>query len=217
MESAVKNHLQTEAMKIRIGNNIAITGKAGNDCFIYFIGSDQINADEWTTLDLVQGQHDEIEGSPNASGLDVVMFNVNYQDTNSTNTTFYLDNLQVGDSSRGLWNGKLRFFQSWIYDNSQESNTFQLNGQSSSYDAFLKRHGNRQQPTSSGTKSQEQSGQVYGLNFGNAPDLDLGITPYYSPFNGGSDALYNFGFNSKDNPYSLDFTQASNISGGRRL
>ena len=134
MESAVKNHLQTEAMKIRIGNNIAITGTSGNDCFIYFIGSDQINADEWTTLELVQGQHDEIEGSPNASGLDVVMFNINYQDTNSTNTTFYLDNLQVGDSSRGLWNGKFRFFQSWIYDNFQESNTFQLNGQSSSYD-----------------------------------------------------------------------------------
>ena len=90
-------------------------------------------------------------------------------------------------------------------------------GQSSSYVAFLRRHGNRQQPASSGTKSQEQSEQVYGLNFGNAPSLDLGITPYYSPFNGGSDALYNFGFNSKDNPYTLDFTQASNISGGRRL
>ena len=90
-------------------------------------------------------------------------------------------------------------------------------GQSRSYDAFLRRNGNRKQPASADTSSQKQSEQIYGLNFGNAPSLDLGIKPYYSPFNGGSDALYNFGFNSKDNPYTLDFTQATNISGGRRL
>jgi hypothetical protein len=134
MASAVKNNLRTEAMKIRIGNNIASTGKEGNDCYVYLIGSEQIEADDWTTLELVQGQHDEIEGSPNASGLQEVMFNVNYQDENISDTTFYLDNLDIGESSRGLWNGRYRFFQSWIYDDSQESNTFQLNGQSVSYE-----------------------------------------------------------------------------------
>ena len=73
-------------------------------------------------------------------------------------------------------------------------------GQSSSLDAFLKRNDNKQQPASSGTTSQQQTEQIYGLNFGNAPNLDLGVKPYYSPFNEGSDALYNFGFNSKDDP-----------------
>jgi len=132
--SAVKNHLKANALKIRIGNNIASTGTSGNECFVYEIGSDQINADAWTTLELVQGQHDSIEGTPNASGLDAFQITVEYQDTSSNNTTFYLDNLQIGDSSRGLWNGKYKFFQSYIYDKTQESVTYEYSGQSSSFE-----------------------------------------------------------------------------------
>ena len=92
-------------------------------------------------------------------------------------------------------------------------------GQSRSLDAFLKRNGNKQQPASSGTTSQQQTEQIYGLNSGfNAPTNDFGIKPLTSNLlNAGSDANYNFGFNSKDDPYTLDFTQASNITQGRRL
>ena len=105
-----------------------------NDCFVDLIGSDQINADEWTTLELAQGQHDEQEGTPNASSLDHFRIDVKYSDDSNTDTTFYLDNLQIGETSRGLWNGKYKFFQSWIYDDAQESNTFQLVGQGTSYE-----------------------------------------------------------------------------------
>ena len=92
-------------------------------------------------------------------------------------------------------------------------------GQSRSLDAFLKRNNNKQQPASSDTISQQQSEQIYGLNSGfNAPTNDFGIKPLTSNLlNAGSDANYNFGFNSKDDPYTLDFTQASNITQGRRL
>ena len=131
--TAAKNHLQNTAMELRVGPDINTSG-SNNDCFVYFIGSDQINADEWTTLEMAQGQHDEQEGTPNASSLDHFRIDVKYADNSNTDTSFYLDNLQVGETSRGLWNGKYKFFQSWIYDNAQESNTFQLVGQGASYE-----------------------------------------------------------------------------------
>jgi hypothetical protein len=135
MKSAVKNNLQTEAMKIRIGNYINTSGTSGNDCFVYLIGSNQINADEWTTLELVQGQHDEVEGTPNASALDHIMLNASYLSASDiVNSPFYLDNLKIGESSRGIWNGKFKFFYSWIYDKSQESNTSQFAYQTSTYE-----------------------------------------------------------------------------------
>ena len=134
MTSAVKNNLKSSALKVRIGNNIAATGTSGNECYVYYIGSDQIEADAWTTLEFVQGQHDEVEGTPNASGLRMFQFITEYLSDSNDDTTYYLDNLQVGDSSRGLWNGKFKFFQSWIYDKTQESNTYEYYDQSSAYE-----------------------------------------------------------------------------------
>jgi len=132
--SAVKNNLKTGAIKIRVGNNIQATGTTANDCYIYEFGSDQIDADSWTTLELVHGQHDSIEGNPNASGLDMIQVVTEYLSNSSSNTTYYLDNLQIGESSRGLWNGRYKFFYSWIYDKTQESNTFLLNNQTTVYE-----------------------------------------------------------------------------------
>ena len=132
--SAVKNNLKSGAVKIRVGNNIQAEGTSGNDCYVYEFGSNQITADDWTVLELVHGQHDEVEGNPNASGLDHFQVVTEYLSNSSSNTTYYLDNLQIGDSSRGLWNGRYKFFQSYIYDGSQESNTFLLNGQSSPFE-----------------------------------------------------------------------------------
>ena len=140
MTSHVKNNLKSNAIKVRIGNNIQGTGTSGNECFIYEIGSDQIQADAWTTLEFVQGQHDEVEGTPNASGLRAFQIVVEYlTDDNSAagsndKCSFYLDNLQVGDSSRGLWNGRYKFFQSYIYDKTQESNTYEYSGQSTPFE-----------------------------------------------------------------------------------
>ena len=140
MTSYVKNNLKANAIKVRIGNNIQGTGTSGNECFVYEIGSDQIQADAWTTLEFVQGQHDEVEGTPNASGLRAFQFIVEYLSDDNSNAgsndkcSFYLDNLQVGESSRGLWNGKYKFFQSWIYDKTQESNTYEYSGQGSTYE-----------------------------------------------------------------------------------
>jgi len=134
MEGDVKDNLKAEALKIRVGNVIASSGTSGNECFIYYIGSDQINADEWTTIEIAQGQHDEVEGTPNASGIDSFMIGTEYLSDSNADTTYYVENLKIGESSRGLWNGKFKFFQSWIYDNAQESNTFQLVGQGASYE-----------------------------------------------------------------------------------
>ena len=134
MESAVKDNLKASALKVRVGNTINVIGTSGNECFVYYIGSEQINADEWSTIELVQGQHDEVEGTPNASGMDQFAIVTEYLYDSNSNTTYYVDNLTIGESSRGLWNGKFKFFQSWIYDNAQESNTFQLVGQDSSYE-----------------------------------------------------------------------------------
>jgi len=132
--SAVKNNMKTTAFMVRVGNNIASSGTTGNDCYIYNFGSDQITADEWTVLELQYGMHDEIEGSPNASGIKAIQVIPEYLSDSTSNTTIYLDSLKVGDSSRGIWNGKFRFFYSWIYDGSQESETFKFNGQSSAYE-----------------------------------------------------------------------------------
>ena len=93
-------------------------------------------------------------------------------------------------------------------------------GQSRSIDAFLNRNGNKKAPASRDTLSQQQSKAIYGrLNSAlNGSTNDFGINPFMSTLSdAGSDALYNFGFNSKDAPYQLDATQASNISQGRRL
>ena len=68
--SAVKNNLKSGAVKIRVGNFINNEGTSGNDCYVYEFGSNQITADDWTVLELAHGQHDEVEGNPNASGLD---------------------------------------------------------------------------------------------------------------------------------------------------
>ena len=140
MTSHVKNNLKSNAIKVRIGNNIQGTGTSGNECFIYEIGSDQIQADAWTTLEFVQGQHDEVEGTPNASGLRAFQIIAEYLSTDNSaagsndKCSFYLDNLQVGDSSRGLWNGRFKFFQSYIYDKTQESATYQYALQDSVYE-----------------------------------------------------------------------------------
>ena len=89
-------------------------------------------------------------------------------------------------------------------------------GQSRSLDAFLKRNGNKKQPASSDTVSQQQTEQIYGLNSGfNAPTNDFGISPLTSNLLNGNDA--NFGFNSRDNPFTMDFTQAFNITQGRKV
>jgi len=93
-------------------------------------------------------------------------------------------------------------------------------GQSRSIDAFLNRNGNKTEPASVDTISQQQAKGVYGrLNSAlNGSTNDSGINPFTSTLlNAGSDALFNFGFNSKDAPYQLDATQASNISQGRRI
>jgi hypothetical protein len=135
--AASKNALESEALKVRLGNNITQTGSGGNDAYVYLVGSDQINADAWTTLEFVHGQHDEVEGSPNGSAIDMVKIDTHYQndlDSLSNDGVYYLDNLTVGESSRGLWNGRYKFFQSYIYDETQESNTFLLNGQSTAYE-----------------------------------------------------------------------------------
>jgi len=131
--TAVKNHLQNSAVTIRVGTSINLSGTS-NDCYVYNIGSDQIDADAWTTLELTQGQHDDIEGSPNASGLDFFRIDVHYDSNSNTDTVFYLDNLQIGETSRGLWNGKYKFFQSFIYDKTQESGTFEYTGQGSAFE-----------------------------------------------------------------------------------
>jgi hypothetical protein len=131
--NAVKNHLQNSAVTIRVGTSINLSGTS-NDCYVYNIGSDQIDADSWTTLELTQGQHDDTEGSPNASGLDFFRIDVHYDDNSNTDTVFYLDNLQIGETSRGLWNGKYKFFQSFIYDKTQESGTFEYTGQGSAFE-----------------------------------------------------------------------------------
>ena len=80
-------------------------------------------------------------------------------------------------------------------------------GQSRSLDAFLKRNGNRQQPASSGTISQQQLNKFMVLILDLMRQLMIfGIRPLTANlFNEGSDANYNFGFNSKDDPYTIRF------------
>ena len=92
--AASKNALESEALKVRLGNNITQTGSGGNDAYVYLVGSDQINADAWTTLEFVHGQHDEVEGSPNGSAIDMVKIDTHYQndlDSLSNDGVYYLD------------------------------------------------------------------------------------------------------------------------------
>tara|TARA_Y100000590_G_scaffold465655_1_gene638556 strand:+ start:3072 stop:5936 length:2865 start_codon:yes stop_codon:yes gene_type:complete len=131
--ATIKNSLKTGAIKIRVGNYIAAEGTLGNTCYVYEIGSDQIESDDWTVLELVHGQHDSVEGTPNASGIDNIQIVTEFQGT-SSGMNYYIDNLQIGESSRGLWNGRYKFFQSWIYDKIQESSTYEYSGQSSPYE-----------------------------------------------------------------------------------
>ena len=131
-----KSNMTDVAFKVRIGNDIASTGTSSNDCFKYFVGQSQITSDSWTELEFKYGEHDEVEGSPNASALDRIaieaVFNADsVVHNNAGQFSFAIADVSVGESTRGLWNGWYKWFYSWIYDKKQESKTKVFAGQTS--------------------------------------------------------------------------------------
>tara|TARA_Y100000004_G_scaffold99908_1_gene111975 strand:+ start:1106 stop:3775 length:2670 start_codon:yes stop_codon:yes gene_type:complete len=125
--SGTKNNMQSTALIVEVGNQ-------ESDHYTYNIANSQITADQWTTLELKFGQHDSQDGSPNASGILYFKVTAKFQGNGTTNTDWGIDSLKTGDITVGTWNGRYRFFYSWIYDKTQESIPFKFNGQSTYYE-----------------------------------------------------------------------------------
>ena len=131
-----KANMTDVAFKVRIGNDIANTGTSSNDCYLYYVGQSQITSDDWTEIEFKYGEHDEVEGSPNAASIDQVAVEAVFSSdalvhSNAGQFSFAIADVAVGESTRGLWNGWYKWFYSWIYDKKQESKTKELAGQSS--------------------------------------------------------------------------------------
>ena len=75
-------------------------------------------------------------GAPNPYSAESFSFQFDFNAdnldwTNEDEITFALDDIKIGESTRGLWNGYYRWYYSWIYDEKQESKTFQFVNQTS--------------------------------------------------------------------------------------
>jgi len=134
----VKVKMQTNGLRIRIGNTIKTNNVSdgSNDNWLYDIPTSELNADDWTEIECAYGAHDEVEGSPNSFSVDTFAFTFaftsNNEDwTNENEITWALDDIKIGESTRGMWNGYYRWYYSWIYDTKQESKTFQFTNQTS--------------------------------------------------------------------------------------
>ena len=130
--TTTKNNLEATSFIIEIGNS-------ESDHYTYNIASSSVEVDQWQTLEFPFGNHDEMDGSPNATGIKYFKITAKFQNASSTESNgnaveWGVDNLKIGENSRGTWNGKYRFFYSWIYDKTQESIPFKFNGQSTYYE-----------------------------------------------------------------------------------
>ena len=134
--SSTKNNLEATALIVELGNS-------ETDHYTYNIASSAIDADQWTTIELAYAAHDDIDGSPNATGIKYFKCTAKFQNSSKTESNgndveWGIDNLKIGEISRGTWNGRFRFFYTWIYDKTQESIPFQFGNQTNSYEVASK-------------------------------------------------------------------------------
>ena len=137
--SDVKSQMQTNGLTIRIGNTIKTnnqTTDSSSDFWTFIIPSANLDPDAWTEIECAYGGHDEVLGSPNPYSVDSFSFQFDFNAdnldwTNEDEITFALDDIKIGESTRGLWNGYYRWYYSWIYDEKQESKTFKFVNQTS--------------------------------------------------------------------------------------
>ena len=125
--SGTKSNLKTEAIVFEVGNN-------ESNHYRYNIANSQITEDQWQTHELKFGHHDSQDGSPNAVGILYFKATAQFQSSSNTNTDWGIDELKTGDITVGTWNGRYRFFYSWIYDKVQESIPFKFNNQTTFYE-----------------------------------------------------------------------------------
>tara|TARA_R100001463_G_scaffold5264_1_gene18379 strand:+ start:3903 stop:6746 length:2844 start_codon:yes stop_codon:yes gene_type:complete len=130
--TATKNNLEATSFIVEIGNS-------ESDHYTYNIASSSIEVDQWQTLEFPFGSHDEMDGSPNATGIKYFKITAKFQnagatESNGNSVEWGVDNLKIGENSRGTWSGRYRFFYSWIYDKKQESIPFKFNGQTNYYE-----------------------------------------------------------------------------------
>ena len=161
--TATKSATEATIFTIEVGNS-------ADDHYTYKVASSAVTADQWTTLEFQFGQHDEMDGSPNATGTDYFKITMHFQ-SNSAQKDFAIDNLKIGESSRGTWNGRYRFFYSWIYDKKQESIPFKFNGQTNFYeveDKILQFRAHMKLTSSPGANDRITGANVYFVEY----DLD---------------------------------------------
>ena len=125
--SGTKSNLKTEAIVFEVGNN-------ESNHYRYNIANSQITEDQWQTHELKFGHHDSQDGSPNAVGILYFKATAQFQSSSNTNTDWGIDELKTGDITVGTWNGRYRFFYSWIYDKVQESIPFKFNNQTTFFE-----------------------------------------------------------------------------------
>ena len=161
--TATKSALDQTIFTVEIGNS-------ADDHYTYKIGSAAVAADEWVTLEFQYGQHDDMDGSPNAVSIDFFKITAHHQNNSDTHD-WAIDNLKIGESSRGTWNGRYKFYYSWIYDRVQESIPFLFNGQSSVYEVegkILQFRSHLKLTSSPGANDRITGANIYFVEF----DLD---------------------------------------------
>ena len=161
--TATKSDMEGTIFTIEVGNQ-------ETDHYTYFVDSNAVTADSWTTLEFQYGKHNDSDGSPNASGVDYFKITGHFQNNSSTKD-FAVDNLKIGDASRGTWNGRFKFYYSWIYDNTQESVPFLFGNQSSVYEVenkILQFRAHMKLTSSPGANDRITGANIYYVEF----DLD---------------------------------------------
>lgn len=128
IDSTDRGELRTSGLKFKFGNDTHINSP-GN-AYIYNVATSKLTAGEWTELEFEYGAHDEVEGEINSTSIDSLIWDINKQNSTSVQKIYFAD-FFIGTPSKGIWNGRFKFYYSWIYDNNQESGTYELSGQTS--------------------------------------------------------------------------------------
>ena len=129
-------HLQafTNQIQVKWGNSIGDWNSSGN-WYEQVMSKTDFPSGAWKTIEVDTSVVDNTDGTPILTAITDFAISVEVSDNDVTfghNTTnpsygnpntgdFLFYNVRYGDKSSGAWEGKYKFYHTWIYDEKQES------------------------------------------------------------------------------------------------
>ena len=127
------NALASSALEVEIGTD-------KNNYFTFgFPSSTFTSAETWTTIEVPYGSHYNETGntlnenSCKVIGIELVHPNCEWDtgDGELWGFNFAISQIRIGSPNEGQWVGKYNFYYNWVFENSQNSETFKFGNQSS--------------------------------------------------------------------------------------